>query len=330
MLPLEVADNVDAPMNQRKKAIRELAGLGGGNAGRGVEVFKRVCSACHMIGDVGKKFGPDLSDVGRRFNPEQIITSIIMPNDEISKGFETEMVLTIDGSSHSGFILKETDDVLSLGIADGKQIDIVKEDIEIRKPMKASSMPEGLVKTIAPIEFLDLIEYLKKQKDVSLARSQDGWIRTVDKNPAELRKHGQFTELSRDAEIRFDGEFDNQLWNSNQHLFLHPSKPNGFDFAFHSKHEADHPSLTIRLDAPREVRHVHLLNRIEPQFHARAKGLTIWTSIDGKDFEKVWAAPSEQGEYKIDLPAGTKARYVRVGLDGKGTFHLYQGVVFGH
>ena len=73
-------------MNRRRKAIKELAGLRGGNARRGVEVFKRVCSACHMVGDLGKKFGPDLSDVGGRYTNEKLVTSIVMPNDEISKG----------------------------------------------------------------------------------------------------------------------------------------------------------------------------------------------------------------------------------------------------
>ncbi|WP_417747493.1 PVC-type heme-binding CxxCH protein [Rosistilla oblonga] len=329
VLPLEVADDVDASEKDRKNAIRQLAKLKGGHAGRGVEVFKRVCSACHMVGDVGKKFGPDLSDIGRRFNLEQIISSIIMPNEEISKGYETVMVLTIDGATHNGFILSEDDETLSLGIANGKQIDVLKDDIDIRKPMKASSMPEGLVKTIAPVEFLDLIAYLQNQKDVAFSKSDDGWIRSTDKNPPPMRTHGEFKEISRDAEVKLGDAFGNRDWNNDVHLFLNPLKREKWDFSFHSQHDADKPALTIRLAKESEVRHIELKNRLDSQFHERAEGLTVWTSTDGKDYQKVWAAEKPAGTYSIDLPAGTRAKYVRIGLDGKGTFHLFQGVIYG-
>ncbi len=74
------------------------------------------------------------------------------------------MVLLADGQTHNGFVISETDDQITLGIADGKTLVVDKDDIETRKEMKASSMPEGLAKTIAPIEFLDLIQYLRQQK----------------------------------------------------------------------------------------------------------------------------------------------------------------------
>jgi hypothetical protein len=43
----------------------------------------------------------------------------------------------------------------------------------------------------------------------------------------------------------------------------------------------------------------------------------------------VWKADKLQGEWIVDFPPGTKGQYVRIGLDGKGTFHLSQAVVFG-
>jgi putative heme-binding domain-containing protein len=166
VLPLEMADNPEASKRERAAAIKKLAGLRGGDIARGEGVFKQVCSACHLVGDLGKKFGPDLSDVGSRFSKEKLIESIVMPNEEISKGFETVLLLTDDGASHNGFILKEDENSITLGIANGKEEVIDKELIEVRKEMKASSMPEGLVKTIAPIEFLDLIAYLAEQRDI--------------------------------------------------------------------------------------------------------------------------------------------------------------------
>ena len=198
-----------------------------------------------------------------------------MPNDEISKGFETVLVLTVDGESYNGFILNENDDTLSLGIANGKQVDIPQDDIEMRKPMKASSMPEGLIKTIAPIEFLDLIEYLKKQTGVTRQVRQDGWIRANSKLKTELRQHGEFKEISRDAEIQIPKSFSNSEWNQNAHLFLDPIKPVSFDFAFHSELDAANPSVLIRLPRESEVRYMWLQNRIANSFHARGRACRL-------------------------------------------------------
>ena len=165
--PLKIAEDVDSSMSRRLRAVEGLAQLDGGDAENGAAVFKRVCSACHLLDGVGKTFGPDLSNVSSRMTKEQLIRAILLPNDTIAKGFETISVLTIDGEFINGFVINETAKSLTLGIADGKQIDISVDDIEERKEMKSSSMPEGLIAQIAPIEFLDLVAYLRTKEDVA-------------------------------------------------------------------------------------------------------------------------------------------------------------------
>ncbi len=333
--PIEIAENEDAPMNERNQAIRALTNLKGGKHERGEGVFKQVCSACHMVGELGKKFGPDLTDVASRMNKEEIIRSVLMPNDKIAKGYETVSVLTLDGEVFNGFVLKEDDKMISLGIADpkganqAKQVDILKEDIEIRKEMKASSMPEGLIKQIAPIEFLDLIEYLNRQKAVSMKVRRGGWISAKSNTPPKLREHQGAQEISRDAEIQLGPTMTNSAWNDNAHLLLTDAESQGNDFVFHSAHDTDHPAITIRLSQESDVRHIWLQNRLAQQFHERAKGLAIWTSTDGEAFKKVWEADKPQAEWMVDLPPGTRARYLRIGLDGVGTFHLNRVAVYG-
>ncbi|NNE00434.1 MAG: c-type cytochrome [Pirellulaceae bacterium] len=326
--PLETAEDVDATTEQRLQAINALTKIRGGQAKRGAAVFKQVCSACHMVGDLGKKFGPDLSDIAARMNKKQIMTSVLLPNDQIAKGYESVSVLDEDGQTHMGFILKETDDVLSLGVANGKQVDIDKDTIEFRKEMKASSMPEGLIKQIAPIEFLDLIAYLEQQSAVG-KEVKDGWISLKSKNTAELRRHNGFSEISRDAAIKLGKTMTNRQWNSDAHLFLSDAPSTGFGFVFHSDHDTDQPAVTIRLTKQSEIRHIWLQNRLQDQFYERAKGLTVWVSADGKDYREVWTSSKPQAEWMIDLPAGTKAKYVKIGLRGKGTFHLNRGVIYG-
>lgn len=332
--PLHIADDVDAEMNQRNAAVRELAGLRGGNASRGEVVFKQVCSACHKVGDLGKEFGPDLTDIGTRYDAEKIVRSILMPNEEIAKGFETVMLLDYDGITHTGFILKEDGESIKLGIADGKEETVRKDDVELRKDMKASSMPEGLIKTIAPIEFLDLVAYLQAQKDVRPVSEQgtgkhSRWVRTEYRNPPPLRVHAGAPEISQDAWLSLGPHFSDSNWNDQTHLFLSPAQQSGFDFTFHSDHDTDSPYVTIRLAKDQPISHLFLRNRVEQTFHKRADGLAVWISDDDENYTQVWSAEKPQGEWMIDFPAGTHARYIRIGLEGVGTFHLEQGIVYG-
>ncbi|MFH1304559.1 MAG: PVC-type heme-binding CxxCH protein [Planctomycetota bacterium] len=324
--PLEMAESENASESDRKAAIRELAKLEGGDVARGEGVFKQVCSACHMVGDLGKKFGPDLSDIGQRVSKIEMMTSVLMPNDKISKGYETVAIVTVEGEVHTGFILAETDRMISLGLAKGKKIDILKEDIELSKPMKSSSMPEGLIKTIAPIEFLDLVAYLSKQRQITAIKDQEGWISAQQKT-IKLRKRNGFNEISRGAAIKFDGAFGNSTWNKDAYLFLTEFPAESFDFAFHSDLDTESPSVTIRLQNDSEIRTIWLRNRGGLQ--ERAKGLTVWISSDGTNFEKVWTAEKVEPQWTIELPEGTRAKYVRIGLEGKGTLHLHQAAIFG-
>lgn len=326
--PLRKAQNSELPKWQREQAVASLAKLKGGKKSSGRVIYQRICSSCHMVGDEGKKFGPALDGLAGKYNRQQIIKHILWPNEEIAKGFETVQVLLLDGRNLSGFVIEETDSTMSLGVATddgkGKRIDIDKEEIDVQKAMKASSMPEGLVATIAPSEFLDLVEFLG-----NLYTDDDNWVATGRADQGELRKHGQFEEISRDAKIRIRPDFP-RIWNKNVNLTLSAAGVGKREFAFHSPQPAiANPHVEIKLAAEAEVRHIKLLNRRNKGFYSRAAGLTVWTSMDGKDWQRVWKAKEPAAQYEVDLPAGTKAQYLKVGLDKKGIFHLNQIVVFG-
>jgi putative heme-binding domain-containing protein len=328
--PLKEAEDPAVPQRQRLAAIRTLAKISGGESGRGQVVFSRVCAACHMVGDQGKDFGPRMDMIGLKYNKEDLIKHILWPNEEIAKGYETVQVLTVDGEVINGFILAETDKQLKLGVATqdgkGKEVPIDKENIEVRKEMKASSMPEGLVKTIAPSEFLDLVAYVASL-NAPKAVVKDGWTQVALPEVGALRKFGDFEEISRDAEVRYPKDFPAQ-WLKHSSLLLSGVDPKTREFAFHSPDPSASPSIVIRLAAESEVRHLTLQNRRDG-FHERAKDLAVWLSADGEKWTQAWKSDKPSAMYEIDLPVGTKARYLKIGLDGSGVFHLNQVVVFG-
>ena len=65
------------------------------------------------------------------------------------------------------------------------------------------------------------------------------------------------------------------------------------------------------------------------KFHERAKNISVWASLDGEKFEKVWSAKQPKSEWMIDLPANVRAKFIRIGLEGSGTFHLNRAAVYG-
>lgn len=329
--PLRDAEDPDLPESRREEAMRLLADIRGGNPREGEVVYTRVCSACHRIGDNGKDFGPRLDDIGARYPKTEIIRHILWPNATIAKGYETVQVLTVDGTLINGFILKETEDALTLGVATadgkGKEELIPLEDIEIRKEMKASSMPEGLMKTIAPSEFLDLIEYLNRQN--KLVIRDDGWIETGLADVGELRTNGDYVEISRDAQLQLGADFP-EHWSQFANLVLSAVDPSTREFAFHSPNQpTDSPAVAIRLRSAAEIRHIQIQNRRNSSFFDRARDLAVWISEDGEEWQQVWQAGAPAAEYSVELPAGTRGQYIKVGLDGRGILHLNQIVVYG-
>jgi putative heme-binding domain-containing protein len=160
--------NVELPAAKRKSLTTELAKMKSGG-GSGALVYQRVCSACHQVKGQGVNFGPDLTFVGSRLTKEQIIHSILEPNAEIAQGFVTVNVELKDGDAFSGFVESESATELVLRIAGGQTAKIAKNTIASRDEVKASSMPEGLGFSIAPSEFLDLVDYLANLKDPAAA-----------------------------------------------------------------------------------------------------------------------------------------------------------------
>ena len=105
-----------------------------------------------------------MTDVGKRLSRHDIVESIIEPSKKVDPKYITTTILTNDGKVDIGFILSKTKDSVTLLMAGGKQETIRTEDIDQMAETKQSSMPENLASTLAPSEFLDVVEYLTTRK----------------------------------------------------------------------------------------------------------------------------------------------------------------------
>jgi putative membrane-bound dehydrogenase-like protein len=126
---------------------------------RGRLVFARSCSNCHRLEGEGHSVGPDLETV-RHQAPEQILTSILDPNREVSPNYLEYLVATRDGRTTSGVIVAETVTGVTLRRAGGAEETVLRRDIEEMAGTNRSLMPEGLEQSISVQEMADLVSYL--------------------------------------------------------------------------------------------------------------------------------------------------------------------------
>jgi len=135
----------------------------GGDAEAGKKLFfdraQLSCLRCHKVQGVGGTVGPDLTGIGKKQNREYLLESIVEPNRQIAKGYDT-VVLTLDnGQVKSGILRHEDAKEVHLMTAEGQTIVVPKPRIEERSRGR-SAMPEDLIKQLSRSELRDLVEFL--------------------------------------------------------------------------------------------------------------------------------------------------------------------------
>lgn len=152
----------DAAPADRKQVLEDyqvvLKMTGDPAAGRAV--FQKSCAACHRIGEAGYAFAPDISD-SREKTPTQILTDILQPNRAVDSNFFNYSALTVDGLTHDGILTAETPSSITLKQGEGKEITLLRDDVEQFASTGKSLMPEGLEKDIPHQQMADLIAFIK-------------------------------------------------------------------------------------------------------------------------------------------------------------------------
>jgi quinoprotein glucose dehydrogenase len=144
-----------------------LDSIAGGDVDRGSQLFfgktELSCVRCHRVDRSGGEVGPNLTVIGKDRDPRYLLESICLPDAKIAKGFETAVIVDLDGRVHSGIVKTENDNFVELILSDGSQKRVSQDDIDVRKKGN-SSMPADLIKHLTPRELRDLVAYLSSLK----------------------------------------------------------------------------------------------------------------------------------------------------------------------
>ena len=138
------------------------------DASRGRAVYQRTCAACHVMYGEGGKIGPELTG-SNRADTDYILLNILDPNFDVPEGYRMVTITSKDGRVYAGNVTEEDGAKVILTMV-GQTSVISKADIKTRLVSKISLMPEGLLLTLKDKEFLDLIKYLRTEKQVELPK----------------------------------------------------------------------------------------------------------------------------------------------------------------
>lgn len=156
-------------------AVNDLAaqGLHARDYADGKSMFSAAgCVACHRLGGEGGTIGPDLTGVGQRFTPADIIEAIIEPSRAISDQYRMVMLQTKDDRSYSGRILSRDDQFTRIAtnlMRPSQTIAVPNASITSEQSLPVSLMPSGLIDPLNENELLDLLAYLVSGADANHA-----------------------------------------------------------------------------------------------------------------------------------------------------------------
>lgn len=123
-----------------------------------------TCYKCHRFEGFGGMVGPDLTAVGRRFNIESLVESLIEPSKVVSDQYEATMFELDNGRTITGRVanLNGKNYMVQEDMSrPGKLTRVNVDMIDSMTPSPNSMMPSGLLDNLSKEEILDLIAYIR-------------------------------------------------------------------------------------------------------------------------------------------------------------------------
>ncbi|WP_339727436.1 heme-binding protein [uncultured Gimesia sp.] len=121
------------------------------------------CLKCHRIGSTGAQVGPDLTNVGKRFDSRAILESIITPSKVMDEKYLYTVYILDSGKVVTGRPVGVNKTTITVETDPIKQttVPVARDEIEESILSKTSPMPASLINVLTKEEILDLLAYLK-------------------------------------------------------------------------------------------------------------------------------------------------------------------------
>ncbi|HVW35974.1 MAG TPA: c-type cytochrome, partial [Pirellulales bacterium] len=157
------------PEGQRPKRLgeaikpAELLAMNG-DSKRGEQIFFQStaaqCKNCHRVRGVGATIGPDLSQIGKKYERGTLLETILDPSKAIAPEYVPYLLETVGGQVFVGYVVEKTDEKVVLKDAQGKLVSVATGEVETLEPQKKSLMPELVLRDVTAQDAADLLAYL--------------------------------------------------------------------------------------------------------------------------------------------------------------------------
>ncbi len=128
---------------------------------KGYEVFRKNCATCHKFDKEGAEIGPELTQIGKKFDKAGLLDAIVNPSASMAFGYEPFIITTKDKNTYYGFLVGDGQTVTLKDLA-GQLTSIKKANIASRKQLKNSLMPEPSSMGLKEKDLSDLAGFLLK------------------------------------------------------------------------------------------------------------------------------------------------------------------------
>jgi len=130
----------------------------------GKQVFSSRCASCHKVNNEGASIGPDLTDIGKKFDNQSLLDAIINPGATIVFGYESWMINTKDGESLYGFLISENQHSIVIKDIAGQKHTIDVNKITSKKKQEKSLMPDPATNGLTEQNLADVLAFLHSHK----------------------------------------------------------------------------------------------------------------------------------------------------------------------
>ena len=141
-----------------------------GDAAAGERIFFHAraagCSRCHQISGRGERVGPELTATAGALSRGRLVESIIRPSKEIAPQFSSWTIVTTNGKTLVGMLVKEeATGEQTYADQKGELFRFKVGEVESRQAQALSIMPDGLPQLMTVQEFRDLVAFLQSQQE---------------------------------------------------------------------------------------------------------------------------------------------------------------------
>ena len=113
---------------------------------------------------MGEHLGPDLSQIGKKYPPAELLTHLMEPSKMIDPKFILYTLETTDGRVLSGLVVERNEQEVVLRNAQNPRLRFATSENEQLVPQPKSLMPELLLRDMTPQQAADLLAYLASLK----------------------------------------------------------------------------------------------------------------------------------------------------------------------